>query len=452
MGLSSCGWVRYTVVFLPFVFRMPSRRDFIKLTVAGGGLAALSSVGGIGCKEESTTKRPTRKPRAKRPRYYVQILLSGGHDTVYTTDPKRRAEVLPDIALPADNEIAELGKLRLGPHFAPLGRWAKSLSILNGVQLGTANHETGLKQFVRLKTNVSRRMPTALDIIGAHRDSQPLGAIYLNVMFRELHSPGYFGTADRFYFGNNTLLDLAATAETEHLEALAKALKRQAASLRRRGLSREGAATVDHLSQAAAFFDRIAEVPPFSATVHSNDYTSQAMSESLQRAVWLLEHDLTCGVVIDAGLLGWDTHINNDAIQTRMNTAFVEYFGAFLAELSRRKNAHGKLLDNTAMVIGSDMGRFPRLNDMLGKDHLPQTGVLFAGPWFHGGQNFGLTGKQMEALPISVTTGGAPKGTGHILMLDDVGATLLALADIDPQHYGYSGEVLEFLLADEARG
>lgn len=424
---------------------MTTRRDFIKLALGTSALWSLHSACKSSKKKEPLVETPPLFTGP--PRYYVLLLLSGGHDSVYTTDPKSRADVLADVDLPTDNTIKEAGGIALGPHFAPLSPWADRMAILNGIQVGTANHDTGHKQFFRLKSNIASRMPTALDIIGQTRDEeQPLGAVYLNLTMRVLHSPGYFGYADRFYFGNDTIFDAINQADASELERLASTMKRKSDSLRRHGASsREARATIQHLDEVSDFFGRVADLPPFYPTDVTDDYTSQSMSESLQRTAWLIENDLTRCVHVDLGLLGWDTHQRNADRQAEMNGNFVQHFGAFLEALQSRSNKHGRLLDRTAIVVGSDLGRFPRLNDMLGKDHLPQTSFFFMAPGIAGGKAYGQTGKEMEALPISLATG-KPRDDGRHIILDDVGTTLLRMASLDPQRYGYSGKVLDFLM------
>jgi hypothetical protein len=50
----------------------------------------------------------------------------------------------------------------------------------------------------------------------------------------------------------------------------------------------------------------------------------------------------------------------------------------------------------------------------------------------------------MAALPVSLATG-RPDPAGHLLRIDDLGTTLLALDGADPERYGYTGERLRFL-------
>lgn len=415
---------------------MRSRRDVLKVALSTGGWLAAAA---LGCHKRRATQV------AAPPRYWVMILLSGGHDTLYTTDPKTAAEVDSIVTLPTDNRSVTVGDLRLGAQFAGLSKWASKLSTLNGVQVHTANHDTGQKQFLHLKTNIGDNMPSALDIIAARREGQPLGVTYLNLSARVMHSPAYFGTADRFYFGEGDVFSRVSDAQPGELAALAKAMRTQATALGRAGATMQAAQTAVYMRETAEFFERVSSIPPLVPEQRSVDYVAQSMSETLERTLWLIENDLTCGVVLDLGLLGWDTHIRNESKQVEMNGNFASYFDDFMAELHARKNGHGVLGERTVVVVGSELGRFPRQNDMLGKDHLPQTSFLFSGPGIRAGRTFGVTGPRMEGLPIDYRDG-HPAAAGRVPLLDDVGATLLRLGGLDPERYGYAGRACEFLL------
>ena len=415
----------------------------MKLALGTGAWLAGASLG-LGC--GSKKRQVVRAPDPVHPRYWVLVLLSGGHDTLYTTDAKVAKDVDEIVTLPAENRVVPAGELLLGPHFAPLARWGSSLTVLNGVQVRTVNHDTGQKQFFHLKTNIADSMPGVLDIIAARRSGQPLGVAYLNLTARSMHTPAYFGTADRFYFGKGDVFEHVARARPDELEALAKVMRGQADEVGRRAPGwREAEQTAIYLREVADFFEHVAKVPALDVTERSTDYTAQSMAESLERALWLIEHDLVSGVVLDLGLLGWDTHIRNEAKQAEMNGYFVKFFDEYLAALHARKNRHGVLAERTVTVVGSELGRFPRQNDMLGKDHLPQTSFMLAGPGLRAGKSFGRTGRRMEGLPIAYGSG-EPAAAGRVPFLDDLGATMLHLAGLDPERYGYGGKVCEFLL------
>jgi uncharacterized protein (DUF1501 family) len=261
-----------------------------------------------------------------------------------------------------------------------------------------------------------------------------------------MHSPAYFGTADEFYFGKGDVFEQVARAKPEELATLAKVMRRQAGELGRSGPGwREAEQTSLYLKEVADFFERVADVPPLVPTSKSSDYVAQAMAEGLERAVWLIEHDLCSGVVLDLGLLGWDSHIRNEPKQAEMNGHFARFFDDYLTQLHTKRNAHGFLAHRTLTVVGSELGRFPKQNDMLGKDHLPQTSLVLAGPGLRAGRSFGRTGRRMEGLPIAYSNGD-PAEAGRVPFLDDVGATLLHMAGLDPERYGYTGKVCDFLL------
>ena len=401
---------------------------------------------GIGCRGNDEPK----PQEASRPqggfRYFVHILLSGGHDTVYTTDPKERSEVESWVDLPADNTIVEAGGLRLGAHFAPLARFAPQMSILNGIQTGSANHETGIAQYYRLKTNVVPAMPSLVDIIGRSRDTQASASMSLGALTPQIYSPGHSGSADTFYHGRDALLDRALDARPDDLEALAAAMRSQAKEVAAREAGGGQRRRVgENLESAAAMFEGVARSSDFEDAAGDGDYTERSMASQFRRAAWLLENDLCRALFLDIGLLGWDTHIANAPRQDNMNRALVASLGGFFDFLESTSNAGGTLAEQTVVVAGSDMGRFPRLNGMLGKDHLPQTSLLFYGAGIRGGQVFGGTDKRMEGVAIQRASGGLAGGD-HPLVLDDVGATLLVLAGLDPASHGYAGRPLEFLL------
>jgi len=380
----------------------------------------------------------------------VQLLLSGGPDPVYTLDPKEGSEVAEGIDLPKNNIIKSAGNTRLGEHFASLEKYLDRMSVLKGVQVGTANHDTGIKQFTRLKTRATDRMPSILDIVGSARDTQALGVVNLGTLFRTGHSPKFFGTSDPFYYGPDDVFSVASKYKSDG-PALAEQLRREAAGLLAgaksvKALARPDRVTVDNLLQTAEFLSRMPNVPEFRPGRLHADYSQQSMSDSLDRTMWLIKNDLTRCVHADLGLLGWDTHIQNESRQRNMSTAFASSFSRFLAALASQSNAHGNLLDNTLVIVGADIGRFPKLNAMDGKDHLPQTNFFFAGHGIAGGTSNGHTDEMMKAVPMSFKTGKADS-PGQIPLVDDIGTTVLRTCGFDPEQYGYAGRTIECILS-----
>jgi uncharacterized protein (DUF1501 family) len=402
---------------------MWTRRDVLRLAALSAPAAAL---GALACGRRRRSARAS--PAA--PRYFVVLCLGGGIDPILTTDPKTRSEVDAAVDLPyGPSEIVESGGLRLGPHFAPLARWASRMAVLNGVQVGTANHVTGFMQALRMRTRVSPEMPGLLDVIGHHRHGQPLGCVSFGALQRHDHSPGWID-------GNVLFERLNATAPSAtEREAMGGALRRQAAGLRSGASCDECGTTAANLEETAAFFERLPGVP----AAPDPPWPGDQMGKALERVVWLLERDLSRCAYVKVARFEWDSHNHNLTRQARTTARFVPAFDRFLEELSARRNSGGTLAEQTVVVVSSEVGRFPLLNGSAGKDHFPELPYLFLGPGIRtGGGAFGPTGRMMEARGQG----------GRKVVLDDVGTTMLRLAGLDPSPYGYEGEALRFLLAD----
>lgn len=378
----------------------------------------------------------------KGPRYVVMLFLRGGVDGVYTTDPKSRADVGPKVDVPYDaNQIVDAGGLQFGPHWKKLARWAPQMAVLRGVQVRTANHESGALQVLRMKTAVSPNMPALLDIIGQHRE-QPLASVTMGRTSSLEHSQGAFGgpTGD----SEKTVVDALDGLGAGDFDLLSRTYRRHAEQIPQWHKTGAAAHTRDHLDQAAAFFERMKTVAPFKEEQWRG---TDNIARDLQRTLWLLENDLTRGVFVKV-FLDWDSHYNNARKQTQASGAWVAVADRFFDELGKRKNAFGNLASQTMVVMGSELGRFPLLNTNLGKDHFPETTFTFMGPHINSGAGKGIsfvpTGKSMEGLKVSLKTG-APDASGDHVFLDDIGTTMLATVGLNPALYGYRGRRLSFL-------
>ncbi|RCS47616.1 DUF1501 domain-containing protein [Bremerella cremea] len=97
---------------------------------------------------------------------------------------------------------------------------------------------------------------------------------------------------------------------------------------------------------------------------------------------------------------GWDTHGNNfDCLKNYLLPEFDQAFSALLEDLNQRN-----LLDQTLLVVNSEMGRTPKIGDPrsggvngAGRDHWTHCqSVLMAGGGIQGGQAFGSSDRLGE--------------------------------------------------------
>ena len=145
--------------------------------------------------------------------------------------------------------------------------------------------------------------------------------------------------------------------------------------------------------------------------------------------------------------LAWDTHAENDAIQSYLFEDLFHGLGLLVGMLA---GAPGEttptLLEETVVVVFSEMGRTPQLNSAEGKDHWPYTSVLLVGAGIQGGRVVGGLDSNYYGLALDPVTGDADED-GNVPGVTDLGATLLTLADVDPAELLPDGQVIGGVIA-----
>lgn len=417
------------------------RRRALKLLAAGGATLGLASIA-------DRFVRTASAATDVHPRFYLQIIPIGGMDAVYTADPKTLKEVDKGIDVPyAANAIVDSGGLRLGPSFRALAKWSSRLAIVNTFRQNSANHQSGLAHITRCKSHTTTTMPTLFDILGARRRDEAVGAVSLGAEFASGSSPLYLGEPGRYFYGDAAgVFEHLDRADPDDLRTAARVLKAQAEALGRHRLSAAEKSTADNLLASATLFERAAGAPRFQHVVWEHPFQLRFPSDvDFQRAVWLMENRLARCITVCVGKMHFDTHVIN-AEQADISAYLAFLLDKLFVELDDHQVDGRPLAEQTVVVIGSEIGRFPRLNVAAGKDHFPQSPFLLYGAPFKTGAMYGATDREMISLPVSLTTG-RPDSGGHLLQIDDLGTSLLALDGADPEAYGYSGSRLRFLEA-----
>lgn len=174
---------------------------------------------------------------------------------------------------------------------------------------------------------------------------------------------------------------------------------------------------------------------------------------SLDGAVEIAANALSTGVarVVQlsapaSGELAWDSHTTNDDLQ---NVMFEGLFSSLVRLFELLETLPGErtatLIEETTVCVYSEMGRAPWLNAGLGKDHWPHTSMLLAGSGIRGGQVIGGYDDAWYGQGIDRTTGEVVTD-GESITCGAIGATLLALGDIDPEEWVPSSEPIAALM------
>jgi hypothetical protein len=154
------------------------------------------------------------------------------------------------------------------------------------------------------------------------------------------------------------------------------------------------------------------------------------------------------GFVTDDGYqnLGWDTHGNNAQQHDNFELLFT-YLNGLMAELDSRTGPDGKALSqDTVVVVFSEMGRTPRLNHQGGKDHWTFTSAMLIGAGVNGGRSIGGYDDSVFGQLVDLATGEIDNDNGVRLTAGHLGATILALADVDPTPFTGEEGPLEVLV------
>ncbi len=93
------------------------------------------------------------------------------------------------------------------------------------------------------------------------------------------------------------------------------------------------------------------------------------------------------------------------------------------------------LADETIVVVLSEMGRTPYLNSDQGKDHWPYTSAMILGKGFEADRVIGEYDDVFYGRPVDPKTGVAADDAPQEFSAQVLGATLLALGDVDPGPY-----------------
>jgi uncharacterized protein (DUF1501 family) len=158
------------------------------------------------------------------------------------------------------------------------------------------------------------------------------------------------------------------------------------------------------------------------------------VSDTLGPALACLERGYArCAIVQHGGFcdLGWDSHSDIEMQATHFELLFQD-LATLMAELDARTGpGGGRLADEVTVVVLSEMGRTPKLNGAGGKDHWTYTSAMLIGAGVAGGRVIGgyddvFVGEPVDLASGELDTAGTPLTSAHL------GATLLALADVDP--------------------
>jgi len=224
------------------------------------------------------------------------------------------------------------------------------------------------------------------------------------------------------------------------------------AYLRERAAAYGEAAPAGRARRFASLYDRaIGQIDRLAALSDTLDFRAGEVGadgleawSSLEVAVTALSLGASrCAMVAYDGLwsMSWDSH-SQISFQSDHFEGLFKHLLALMDALAATPGTSGApLLEEVTVVVLSEMGRGPRLNSWGGKDHFTFTSAMLVGSGVRGGRSLGAAddygvGRKLDLATGDVTDSGTAVQAGHL------GATLLALADIDPAQELPGGEAI----------
>jgi hypothetical protein len=372
------------------------------------------------------------------PRFLFDPIASGDQNRFYTGIDSvgniRFADYAVDLAKFGLDTTMGYETVLLSPRDF-LTRHGQRLTVINGIDTSTNNHEAGTR--ATWSGRLLGEYPAFGAIVAAAKaKDQPMPFIssggydvtdhlvplaragspdiLTKIAFPQLINPTDM-KPDR-YHTDDTIARIQRT-RADRLAALHM----------RSTLARERASMdeLDHARVGSASLSRL-KLPTQLVTIAGNQLDDlERMNRGTQVAFGAFQSGVAAAATLTLG--GFDTHGNHDRNQPKQITKLL----SGLDYLFTQADALG-LTSNLYVVVGSDFGRGPTYNadnDGAGKDHWPVTSMLVAGPNIPGNRVVGATDPGLQALAIDQTSL-APSASGVTLTPEIFHTALRAVAGV----------------------
>lgn len=351
----------------------------------------------------------------------------------------------PNVAMEADAEPATAGNIGYVEHAArpAVGSFVQAyherMVVLNGLMVRSIAHE--ICTMIALTGTSDGTSPDWPAILGSRqRDTYTLPHLVLDGP----SFPGDLGVAVARTGTNGQLAGLLSGRALDLSVQAVQPPNRPAESLVDRYLQRRAAARAEYgrgtvdATLTAAYRDSLDKTVALKDLQYAIDLTGGAgLDDQVRVAVEALSLGVSRCVTIahSGGQLGWDTHTNNDADQSPLWEGLFQGLGQLMALLdSTPGTSTATLAEETVVVVLSEMGRTPAINAFNGKDHWPYTSAMLLGAGLRGDRVIGGFDTSYYGDSVDPVTGDTTP-SGQVLSAESLGATLLALADVDPDEY-----------------
>ncbi len=363
----------------------------------------------------------------------IVVFAAGGWDATAHLDPKLDLETVDSA--PGDLKVyRDLSVLTHTDRPAVLDfyrSYAEISCIARGIEVRSIAHEECTK---RIFTGTNSASNPDLGAVVGNRAGSERAVPYM-VLGNTAYPGPFAGTTGRTGISGQlvTLLDPAGAypdpngrprspfvpddAERNLIEAYIA--DRGERDLAARGHGASGQRLRDYLSARP----RAIELEKLAAGFGERTFQLE-LGAQMDLAVRFLKEGMSKAILVEDDA-EWDTHNDNHEQQARN----LQHLYSALSGLARRLEEE-RMLDNTVVVVISEMSRTPKLNENRGKDHWPVTSALLFGAGVKGGAAVGATNELAESVPVNMPDG-KPNENGKPVSSANFVAGVLSALDID---------------------
>lgn len=377
---------------------------------------------------------------------FIFVYNLGGWDPTRVLAP---AFGNPNVDMESNAELMTLGDLSFVDHpdrpsvRSFFEQWKDRLSIVNGVQGRSLAHDVCRQ--VSMTGTTSGTRPDWPSVLARSRGDDCLlpdlvlsGPSYPAELSPYVARAGAQGqlqalTTGDILGGSDILVQDPNPPDPDLLDA--EVARRATAAVARARPGRQ----YDLAQTASIAIDRATELKAMKEELDFS--TGLTVVDAMNLAVDALSMGLSRVVTLDFpnnvfpySIHTWDSHVSNDVNQSPLWEGLFDNLSQLMTRLSTTGGLVGpSLLDETIVVVLSEMGRTPRLNTSGGKDHWPHNSAMLLIPDVQG-RVIGGYDADFLGSGVDLETGEVDESADPIVDAS-IGATLLALGGIDPDEH-----------------
>ncbi|MEX2673063.1 MAG: DUF1501 domain-containing protein [Phycisphaeraceae bacterium] len=398
--------IRGTWLDDPSHFRRPNRRDFLYVGMLGGlGLHL-----GDALRLQSTAKADTVKEgRAKS---VINIFLPGGASAQETFDPKLYAP--EEYRGPFGHIATKIPGERFSEHMPRTAQIADKISVIRSMSHGEAAHERGVHNMMTgYRPSPALAYPSMGSVV-AHemgpRNNLPpymfvpnpsvdtAGSGYLSSRF------GPFGLGADPANANFRVRDLSLPSGVDETrfsrrQSMLSAVDKHFSTLEK---SDKLEAMDSFYQQAYAMLSSKEAREAFDISAEPAELRKEYGENQAGMRMLMSRRLVEAGVrFVTMVYGGWDHHDNIDGGHKNLIGPTDQGFAALINDLDRRG-----MLDDTLVMVTTEFGRTPRINNTAGRDHWPGVfSIAMAGGgvkrgYVHGRSDTTSTHVQDDAVSV----------------------------------------------------